>query len=101
MEMAPLEKITVAREYRVAKWLTEGAKSLIVALDASQIEEIAQVLGWETTARLYAAQDASQKTYNNAERNNSLSDVHARGYSTKTFTMGTPTIFKAGLSGIG
>ncbi|KAH6908526.1 hypothetical protein BKA70DRAFT_1280077 [Coprinopsis sp. MPI-PUGE-AT-0042] len=61
MSLSPLEKIVMAREYVVPKWLSEGVTTLVRTLDTVKIEDIAQTIGWETTARIYAAHSASQK----------------------------------------
>ncbi|KAH6908561.1 hypothetical protein BKA70DRAFT_1280195 [Coprinopsis sp. MPI-PUGE-AT-0042] len=62
MNMLPLEKIVMAREYNVSKWLSEGASALVETLDTFKIEDIAQTIGWETTARIYAVHSAAQKS---------------------------------------
>jgi hypothetical protein len=67
MDLSPLRKIIWAREFRVSKWLSEGATSLVGALESFHIENIAQVLGWETTARLYALHAASQRSTSEKE----------------------------------
>ncbi|KAH6908562.1 hypothetical protein BKA70DRAFT_1427142 [Coprinopsis sp. MPI-PUGE-AT-0042] len=52
MDLQPLDKIAMAREVCVSKWLSEGATALVETLDGFEVESVAQVLGWETTARL-------------------------------------------------
>ncbi|KAH6890236.1 hypothetical protein BKA70DRAFT_871442 [Coprinopsis sp. MPI-PUGE-AT-0042] len=61
-DLSPLEKIVLAREYTVSKWLSSGVTTLVGTLDKFKIEDIAQTIGWETTARIYAAHSAFQKT---------------------------------------
>ncbi|KAH6908570.1 hypothetical protein BKA70DRAFT_1427153 [Coprinopsis sp. MPI-PUGE-AT-0042] len=58
MNIPPVEKITLAREYHVAAWLRDGITSL--AARPIKVEEMAMVLGWEMTARIYAIRDSAQ-----------------------------------------
>ncbi|KAH6908511.1 hypothetical protein BKA70DRAFT_1481733 [Coprinopsis sp. MPI-PUGE-AT-0042] len=62
MSLLPLDTIVMARELRVSNWLSEGATSLIGILDSFNIGNIAQVLGWEKTARLYALYSTPQNS---------------------------------------
>ncbi|KAH6908584.1 hypothetical protein BKA70DRAFT_1280242 [Coprinopsis sp. MPI-PUGE-AT-0042] len=59
MALTPLEKITLARENRVPRWLAEGVRTLVENIGDYHIEEIGAVLGWDTTARVFAASTAS------------------------------------------
>ncbi|KAH6908527.1 hypothetical protein BKA70DRAFT_1280083 [Coprinopsis sp. MPI-PUGE-AT-0042] len=61
MALSPLEKITLAREYRIPNWLSEAVTDLAKALDTFKIEDLASAIGWETTARIYAVKNAAQK----------------------------------------
>ncbi|KAH6890237.1 hypothetical protein BKA70DRAFT_1052302, partial [Coprinopsis sp. MPI-PUGE-AT-0042] len=51
MKIGPLEKIALAKAYRVPLWLSEGIEALVTDFDNYTIEDIAQVLGWEKAAR--------------------------------------------------
>ncbi|KAH6908524.1 hypothetical protein BKA70DRAFT_1280072 [Coprinopsis sp. MPI-PUGE-AT-0042] len=61
MDLQPLDKIVMAREFCVSKWLSEGAMALVETLDGFEVGSVAQVLGWETTARLYSLQSVSHQ----------------------------------------
>ncbi|KAH6897820.1 hypothetical protein BKA70DRAFT_1032109, partial [Coprinopsis sp. MPI-PUGE-AT-0042] len=52
LEMTPIEKIALGREFRVADWVSSGAKSLATLKEDFPLQEVANVLGWETTARI-------------------------------------------------
>ncbi|TFK16505.1 hypothetical protein FA15DRAFT_761398 [Coprinopsis marcescibilis] len=51
LQLAPIEKVQLAREHRVGKWLREGVTALTQG-DPTQIEDL-EVLGWKTAALLY------------------------------------------------
>ncbi|KAH6908555.1 hypothetical protein BKA70DRAFT_1427134 [Coprinopsis sp. MPI-PUGE-AT-0042] len=58
MNIPAIEKVTLGREYQVAKWLREGIATLASDTHAVKIEDIAAALGWETTARIFAIRDS-------------------------------------------
>ncbi|KAH6908585.1 hypothetical protein BKA70DRAFT_1280249, partial [Coprinopsis sp. MPI-PUGE-AT-0042] len=61
MNIPAIEKVTLAREYHVAKRLREGIATLASDTCAVKIEAIAEVLGRETTARIFAIRDTANK----------------------------------------
>jgi hypothetical protein len=60
MSIPSMEKVTLAREYRVAKWFQEGVEALASDAQAFRIDEMAAVLGWEATARIFAIRDLAR-----------------------------------------
>jgi hypothetical protein len=52
IEMGPIDKVMLARDYRVEAWLIEGYSGLIYRRDSLSSEE-RKKLGYETTIRLY------------------------------------------------
>ncbi|KAH6908554.1 hypothetical protein BKA70DRAFT_1562605 [Coprinopsis sp. MPI-PUGE-AT-0042] len=61
MNIPAIEKVTLAREYHVASWFREGIEALADDAHAVKIEELAALLGWETTARIFAIRDSANK----------------------------------------
>jgi hypothetical protein len=61
MGIPPLEKVTLAREYRVGVWLSQGVASLSKASCGVSVETMAGTLGWETAARILAIRDSAVK----------------------------------------
>ncbi|KAH6908496.1 hypothetical protein BKA70DRAFT_1103803 [Coprinopsis sp. MPI-PUGE-AT-0042] len=59
LDLSPSQKISLAREHRVASWLKDGARALVEGFQSSQLSEIAAELGWETTARILAIRDST------------------------------------------
>lgn len=59
LDLSPSQKIALAREYRVANWLKEGAQALVEGFELHQLGEVASELGWETTARILAIRDST------------------------------------------
>ncbi|KAH6908552.1 hypothetical protein BKA70DRAFT_272375 [Coprinopsis sp. MPI-PUGE-AT-0042] len=62
MNMPATDKVTLARECHVATWLQEGIITLSNDVHTLKIEEVAAVLGWETTARIFAIRDSALRT---------------------------------------
>ncbi|KAH6906456.1 hypothetical protein BKA70DRAFT_1287681 [Coprinopsis sp. MPI-PUGE-AT-0042] len=54
MSMSATEKIQIGREYRVARWFSEGIEEISATEDMKKypIEDLAQTLGWEAAARV-------------------------------------------------
>jgi hypothetical protein len=54
MSMSATEKIQIGREYRVARWFSEGIEEISATEDMKKypIEDLAQTLGWETAAKV-------------------------------------------------
>ncbi|KAH6908502.1 hypothetical protein BKA70DRAFT_1280032 [Coprinopsis sp. MPI-PUGE-AT-0042] len=59
--LSPLQKISLAREYRVSAWLSQGIAALAKASSTISVESMAGTLGWETAARILAIRDATNK----------------------------------------
>ncbi|KAH6908507.1 hypothetical protein BKA70DRAFT_1562572 [Coprinopsis sp. MPI-PUGE-AT-0042] len=60
LDPSPIEKVVLAREYRVLKWLTEGVTTLAIDFDQYPIKDVAQALGWETTALILSIRDQAK-----------------------------------------
>ena len=56
-----MEKIILAREFRVPKWLREGLSALAITAGTVRVDEMAAIIGWETTARIFSARDAARR----------------------------------------
>lgn len=61
MGIPPLQKAALAREYRVAAWLSQVIASLSKASCSVSVEAMAVTLGWETAARILAIRDTASK----------------------------------------
>ncbi|KAH6908556.1 hypothetical protein BKA70DRAFT_272412 [Coprinopsis sp. MPI-PUGE-AT-0042] len=83
-----IEKVALAREYHVAKWLREGISTLASDTHAVKIEEVAAVLGWETTARIFAIRDAAKPGTN--EPMLKVSQLTCLGCYATSFSPGVP-----------
>jgi hypothetical protein len=59
MSLSPIEKILLAREYRVPAWLREGATSLAESFGEHTINEIGTQIGWQATALILLARDSA------------------------------------------
>jgi hypothetical protein len=55
MSLSPIEKILLAREYRVPAWLREGAASLAESFGDHKINDIGTQIGWRATALILLA----------------------------------------------
>ncbi|KAH6908564.1 hypothetical protein BKA70DRAFT_1481806, partial [Coprinopsis sp. MPI-PUGE-AT-0042] len=53
----PVTKIQYSKRYNVSKWLTEGIVALARNLGEYTVKDLAELLGWETTALIFAARD--------------------------------------------
>ncbi|KAH6908532.1 hypothetical protein BKA70DRAFT_1280105 [Coprinopsis sp. MPI-PUGE-AT-0042] len=51
MQLGPLEKIKLAKDYRVPLWLSEGIETLAAEFEKHSIDDISLTLGWEKAAR--------------------------------------------------
>ncbi|KAH6908530.1 hypothetical protein BKA70DRAFT_1280097 [Coprinopsis sp. MPI-PUGE-AT-0042] len=52
MQLGALKRITLAKQYRISLWLSEGIETLVKDFENYAIEDIAHTLGWEKAARL-------------------------------------------------
>jgi hypothetical protein len=64
VQLGPLEKITLAKAYRIPFWLPNAIETLAADIDKYPIEEIAQSLGWEKAARFASAIARSRSQQN-------------------------------------
>jgi hypothetical protein len=51
-ELDTIEKILLAKQFKISEWLVEGYTSLIQSWDSISLEKMADSLGWEAVARL-------------------------------------------------
>jgi hypothetical protein len=59
MSIPAMEKVALAREYRVASWFREGIEALTKNAQTMSVQEMATLLDWETTARIFAIRDSN------------------------------------------
>ncbi|KAH6908578.1 hypothetical protein BKA70DRAFT_272532 [Coprinopsis sp. MPI-PUGE-AT-0042] len=62
MNIAAIDRVALAREYHVATWLQEGVIALATETHTIKVEDMAAVLGWETTARIFVIRDSVLRT---------------------------------------
>ncbi|KAH6908549.1 hypothetical protein BKA70DRAFT_272301 [Coprinopsis sp. MPI-PUGE-AT-0042] len=62
LKIPAIERVALAREYHVAAWLQEGVITLATEAHTTKVEEMATVLGWETTARIFMIRDSVLRT---------------------------------------
>ncbi|KAH6908499.1 hypothetical protein BKA70DRAFT_1280028 [Coprinopsis sp. MPI-PUGE-AT-0042] len=60
LALSPIEKIDLARKYRIPNWLREGVTSLAESFGDKTISEIADQIGWQTTALILFVRDSVQ-----------------------------------------
>ncbi|KAH6908505.1 hypothetical protein BKA70DRAFT_1280038 [Coprinopsis sp. MPI-PUGE-AT-0042] len=60
IDLSPIEKVLLAREYRVLKWFSEGIATLASDFSQYQIKDVANALGWETTALILSVRDRAK-----------------------------------------
>ncbi|KAH6908543.1 hypothetical protein BKA70DRAFT_1280129 [Coprinopsis sp. MPI-PUGE-AT-0042] len=56
----PVTRIQYSKRYHVSKWLTEGIVALARNLGDYKVKDLAELLGWETTALIYAIRDKAR-----------------------------------------
>ncbi|KAH6907565.1 hypothetical protein BKA70DRAFT_1283427 [Coprinopsis sp. MPI-PUGE-AT-0042] len=61
LDLSPIEKIQHARDYRVSKWLIEGATALANSSESLELGDIASAVGWKTTALILSARNTTSK----------------------------------------
>jgi len=59
--LSPIEKILLARAYKVSAWLDEAVTSLVTCNPMPALEDLATI-GWETVARIYWIRDDVRNT---------------------------------------
>jgi hypothetical protein len=52
MTLGALEKIALAKAYRVLTWMSEGIEALPKEFEKHSIEEVASIIGWDKAARV-------------------------------------------------
>ena len=52
MKLPWLERINIARQFKVVEWLVDDYAALIHSWGTIQLEKLAETFGWEMTARL-------------------------------------------------
>jgi hypothetical protein len=57
LDLSPIEKIQLARDQRVSKWLIEGTAALATSFGSLGLNDIASAVGWQTAAMILAARD--------------------------------------------
>ncbi|KAH6908488.1 hypothetical protein BKA70DRAFT_1103695 [Coprinopsis sp. MPI-PUGE-AT-0042] len=60
-QTCPIIMILEAREYGVPRWFSEGLGLLAINLDQYPVAEVAQDLGWETAAKIFALGHAASR----------------------------------------
>ena len=59
LSLSPVEKVTLARDHKVAKWLKEGLNEIVTQEEILEPDELKSYLGLETAFRLVWIQNQS------------------------------------------
>jgi hypothetical protein len=60
-DLSPIEKVLLAREFRVPQWLTKGIAALASEFAHEKINEIAEAVGWQTTALILSLREKAEQ----------------------------------------